>query len=291
MKIFYKVSAIAAALGVTGVLLFIYEPSVFTYMKGGVLGFVMDMNFVILGSLILLERIIPYTKTKLFRTGILSDYVAYNLIQEGVISVFIISALTHFVKSYHLFNITKQPFALQVFILLLIEDFCGYWYHRWAHKSFYWRIHEVHHSSTDVDWLSGVRNHIIESAAPVTINAFAFFLFFGDIRIAEIAGALVTFHGIYEHANIKHKLGWLQYILVSAEMHRCHHMRDVRFQSTNYGLIFSVWDWIFGTGYYPKEEDYKGIPFGTDPDYPQNYIQAHIYAHKKKMGPRKIFTA
>lgn len=272
MKYFYWTLVIL--LWIATVLKYIFK------IQNAVLAY-LDFNIIFLGSLILLERVVPYRKIPLLRSGILSDYGFYNLIQEQVISIFIIASLSGFVKSYHLFNITGWPFWSQVILLLVIEDFAGYWYHRWAHKSFYWSIHEVHHSSIDVDWLSGVRNHIIESAAPVTINAFAFFLFFGDIRIAEIAGALVTFHGIYEHSNVKHKLGWLQYIILSAEMHRCHHLSDKRFQSTNYGLIFSVWDWIFGTGYYPREEDYKDIPFGTDPNYPQNFIQAHIHSFRK----------
>ncbi|HEX5142012.1 MAG TPA: sterol desaturase family protein, partial [Dehalococcoidia bacterium] len=54
----------------------------------------------------------------------------------------------------------RQPLALQLVEFLLLADLLAYVQHRAFHTfERLWRIHAVHHSSTEVDWLSSVRVH------------------------------------------------------------------------------------------------------------------------------------
>ena len=241
----------------------------------------MNPIYIIIAIILILERVLPFRKAPMLRSGIFSDVVWYNIFQEQFFTLFLIQFLEQFPKLHHFYTISNLPFWIQLLILFVIQDFLTYWYHRYAHNSFIWRFHELHHSTVHVDWLSGARQHILESWIPIIANSVSFCLFFGDIRIAETVAGIVTVHGIYAHSNIRNKIGWLQYIVISAEMHRCHHLKDIKYQRSNYGNVLSIWDWLFGTAYYPREEEYKDIPYGTDEPYPQNFVKAYIHGFRK----------
>ena len=51
-----------------------------------------------------------------------------------------------------------SPLA-QVLPALLVADLRGYWMHRSLHEGPLWRLHAVHHSARQLDWLAAVRNH------------------------------------------------------------------------------------------------------------------------------------
>jgi len=60
---------------------------------------------------------------------------------------------------------------------------------------------------------------------------------------------LVGFHSIISHCNVDIRAGWLNYVLISPELHRFHHSADER-EAKNYGVVLSLWDLAFGTFYY-----------------------------------------
>jgi sterol desaturase/sphingolipid hydroxylase (fatty acid hydroxylase superfamily) len=56
-------------------------------------------------------------------------------------------------------RLAAQPLALQGAEIFVLGDFLGYWQHRLFHGRSLWPFHAIHHSSTDLDWLSSVRLH------------------------------------------------------------------------------------------------------------------------------------
>src|SRR5581483_8489128 len=68
--------------------------------------------------------------------------------------------------------ITRQPVGLQFIEFLVLADLFGYWAHRLQHEiGRLWRIHAVHHSSTELNWLSSVRVHPFNEALQNTAIA------------------------------------------------------------------------------------------------------------------------
>jgi hypothetical protein len=63
------------------------------------------------------------------------------------------------------------------------------------------------------------------------------------------------------HANVKTNFGWLKYVLVTPQSHRLHHSIEERHSDRNFGVIFSIWDRLFGT-LYPHYDEYPstGVP-------------------------------
>ena len=133
-------------------------------------------------------------------------------------------------------------------ILLFVDDFAYYWFHRLSHEvRFLWNFHVVHHSSNQYNlsvavrqsWFSGVAHWIFY--VPIGFLGFPFWAF-------------VTMHGlnlIYQfwiHTKLVRKLPFgLEYVLNTPSHHRVHHGVNDQYLDKNYAGIFIVWDRMFGT--------------------------------------------
>ncbi|MGE5400416.1 MAG: sterol desaturase family protein [Ignavibacteriales bacterium] len=236
--------------------------------------------------IILLERLFPYNKgQKLLREGLFDDFVFYNGLQSFVMG-FIISYIISFIdESSHLSRlhlISSWPVYLQVIFFLVIHDFYIYWFHRLQHSSrILWRIHEAHHSNKAIDWLAGARSHSLEILINQTIEFAPIVLLGAAPVVALYKGALSAIWGMYIHSNIDVHSGPLQYIINGPEMHRWHHSDGVpEAYNKNFSTKFAIWDWIFGTEYFPG--NIKPQKFGLgDLKFPKNYFSQQLFAFRK----------
>lgn len=248
------------------------------------------LNFVIIiicaGILIFLERIFPYNKgQKFFREGFFNDFVLYNFLQSfvlGIIISYIIQFLDSFTQLSHLRLISNWPIWSQVIFFVITHDFYIYWFHRFQHRNkYFWRIHEAHHSTKDVDWLSGVRSHSLEILINQTIEFAPIILLGAAPEAAIYKGTISAVWGMYIHSNIDVKSGWLQYVINGPEMHRWHHSDDGKeAHNKNFSTKLAVWDWLFRTSFLPKDKKAQKYGLGSI-DFPENYIMQHIYAFRK----------
>ena len=262
--------------------------------------------------MILLEKFFPYTKgQKIFREGFFNDIVMYSIVQSYLLGL-IIFGILNWVKFntdlYQYSLIGNWPVWVQVLFFLITHDFYIYWFHRWQHHNrFLWRTHEAHHSPRTVDWLSGARSHSLEILINQTVEFAPIILLGASPEVAIYKGMISAVWGMFIHSNIDVRLGKLQYFINGPELHRWHHSDEEgkEFQN-NYGTKLAVWDWIFGTAFFPDPEVRKPKQFGLSdtPDYPlskdtsenktriaaaceiiysdiKSYIKQHIYAFRK----------
>lgn len=150
-------------------------------------------------------------------------------------------------------------------IIVITSDFCKYWAHRAHHEwRFLWPFHAVHHSAEVLTPLTVQRTHPVE---PIIRNLLMTFvvgvvqgvvLYFvvGQIDLVTIGGAnalYFLFNAL--GANFRHSHIWISYgpilehILISPAQHQVHHSVAVKHHDKNYGSMFAVWDWMFGTLY------------------------------------------
>jgi hypothetical protein len=47
----------------------------------------------------------------------------------------------------------------------------------------------------------------------------------------------------------------LEHVLISPSQHQVHHSVDPKHLDKNFGEIFAIWDWIFGTLYIPTSNE------------------------------------
>lgn len=139
------------------------------------------------------------------------------------------------------------PPIVVVFVAVFVGDFVGYWRHRLEHGRLLWPSHAVHHSDTEMTWLTLERFHPVNRVTTFAIDTGALLLL-GLPTYAVIANGLVRhFYGYFIHADLPWTYGRFGAVFVSPAMHRWHHSAEPRFFGTNFATVFSVFDRAFGT--------------------------------------------
>ncbi len=248
----------------------------------------LNLGIIIIAAavLVVLERIIPYNRgQKFFREGFFNDFILYNFVQSFLLGLFI-SYLIQFIdsnsnlSSYRLLQ--GWPVWLQLLFFIITHDLYIYWFHRLQHRNKYlWRIHETHHSTKDVDWLSGVRSHSLEILINQTIEFAPIILLGAAPEVAIYKGTISAVWGMYIHSNINVRSGALLYIINGPEMHRWHHSDDGKVaRNMNFSTKLALWDWLFSTAYFPQ--NIKANKYGlSNHKFPEKYIKQHIFAFRK----------
>jgi sterol desaturase/sphingolipid hydroxylase (fatty acid hydroxylase superfamily) len=142
----------------------------------------------------------------------------------------------------------SSPWRLPGAILLL--DGWLYAWHRLNHRvPLLWRFHRMHHSDPAMDVTTATRFHLGEHLGAATLRLGLIPLFgvsVGEILIFE---TLVVANTMLHHANIS--LGPLdaplRWLLVTPRMHQIHHSRYRHETDSNYAVLFSFWDRLFGS--------------------------------------------
>lgn len=147
--------------------------------------------------------------------------------------------------------VARWPAWLQAVGALAIGDFVGYWVHRLFHGARLWPFHAVHHSSTEVDWLSAVRLHPVNDVLARVAQVIPIMLLGFPVTVLAVYVPFISFHAILLHANVSWTYGPFRYVLASPRFHRWHHTTEREGLDKNYAGFFPIWDLIFGTFYMP----------------------------------------
>ncbi|HSI13581.1 MAG TPA: sterol desaturase family protein [Chthoniobacter sp.] len=155
--------------------------------------------------------------------------------------------------------VAAWPLWLKLLLTLMVNDIGAYWGHRALHASpRLWRFHAIHHSAEELDWLVNTRAHPFDMVftrlsglAPVYLLGFAQSVGAHKdpvVLIATIFGTVWTF---FLHANIRARLGPLEWLISSPAFHHWHHTKDEH-RDRNFAFVFPFIDRIFGTAWLPK---------------------------------------
>lgn len=163
--------------------------------------------------------------------------------------------------------IARQPGWLQAIELLLLADLIAYGMHRLLHRRPLWRFHAVHHSSTQVDWLSSVRVHPVNDALTRVAQAVPLVLLGFDLRALAAVVPVLLLWTLFLHANVPWSFGPLRHVIASPAFHRWHHAAEEQGLDRNFAGLFPVFDLLFGTFYLPRDRrpQVYGIPGGDVP--------------------------
>ena len=235
---------------------------------------------------VLAERLFPVRSQQIVRRGFFTDllYVPLHYLMRTVINGMVAVGLSHSVRRLvpdHTIDLLRdQPLWVQALTLLLVLDFFFYVMHRLKHRwRWWWRLHETHHSSMDLDWLSSARFHPLEKILDRTIYLLPLLVVGVSDGALLIWASVDAFFGMFIHSNLRWRIGPFIYLFVGPEMHRWHHVRDPRRRDCNFGNNFSIFDWVFGTAYITSDEPSE---FGVDdPAFPEgNMLKQFLYAFR-----------
>jgi len=139
-----------------------------------------------------------------------------------------------------------QEIATQVFIATLTFDFMFYWWHRNLHSKLMWPYHKKHHevkvtyaSANDHEDILEVSGNILWKMIPPIVMK-------SNIYTVCVFRSLVKFFALLHHSGYELPVFQpLQAIpfMSSPANHDFHHYVG----HSNYGGVFLLWDYIFGT--------------------------------------------
>ena len=198
-----------------------------------------------------------------------------------------VAALTAFVTPANAADPGVGAIITIALLLVLLLDLGDYFAHWTLHRvPFLWELHKVHHSASFLSPVTSFRVHPFEALiytvahsltiAPVlAVMSYFYRLEFVDLidlMVATNMFVLVLTLNHLKHSHFQISLGPLDYLLISPHMHQLHHSARLEHWDKNLGLVFSVWDWIFGTA---VREDTK-VPvvygIGRGPEIDAQYV-------------------
>ncbi|MEX0343956.1 MAG: sterol desaturase family protein [Rhizobiaceae bacterium] len=221
------------------------------------LGTQIDDAFFIIGAIILAIELAEAwfkgsLKARTFGNMIASasTQIPYLLVEIGI--------MTGAYGLYYIIANSLVPWSIpvtwwSVALAVLLADLTYYWEHRIAHEvRLLWTQHAVHHSSRDMNIITGIRFGPLEGVWSMVAHIPLIFLGFPP-ELVFFGILTVLAYQTWIHTETIGKLGPLEYVLNTPSHHRVHHGSDQKYLDKNYGGILIIWDRMFGS-FQVKEE-------------------------------------
>lgn len=159
-------------------------------------------------------------------------------------------------RGVHAVPVTLWGFAL----LLLLQDFLYYWFHRASHRiRWMWASHVAHHSSERMNLSTAFRQSLTYPISGMWLFwlPLAWLGFPPDWVV--LAVGLNLAYQFFVHTQLFGKLGWLEYVFNTPSIHRVHHAKNPQYIDRNYAGVLVIWDRLFGTYVEEREAPRYGI--------------------------------
>jgi len=231
---------------------------------------------------------------------------------DGAYTVFYLAGVYAFLISgpaYHLLNglvsayapflrlglLRGVPWWGQFFVASVVMDGVLYWTHRALHRwPWLWAFHRVHHSQSEMNALANFRFH----AGDVFLRGLAQFvpgLLLGVPVWVWLPSVWIQVGlDCLAHSGLGWSYGPLGRVLVSPRFHRVHHSAEPGHRDRNYGMTYSFWDRLFGTGTpEPAEPRAYGL---RDESVPPSFLGQFVWpfarlVHLDGKTPRAVAPA
>ena len=172
------------------------------------------------------------------------------------------------------------PLAVKIVAALFIAEIGAYWGHRLSHQiPFLWRFHSIHHAPEHIDWLVDTRAHPVDIAitrlsglTPIYLLGLAAPAGPGS-SVAAAVTVFGTFWAFFVHANVRWRLGPLEWLVATPAFHHWHHTNDEH-RDHNYAALFPVVDRMFGTHHLPA---HWPPVYGIDKPPPEGFIDQLVH--------------
>jgi sterol desaturase/sphingolipid hydroxylase (fatty acid hydroxylase superfamily) len=199
---------------------------------------------IVIGTEILFSRLHQHktysTKGTIENIYLMLLNMALDIVMRGIC----LMILNYFFK-FHFVQITNS--TLYWISLLFLQDLMFYFLHYVDHYCrLFWAVHVTHHSSEEFNLTVGFRSSVFQPLYR--------FVYFIPLSLLGFDGKDIMFmysatqiYGILIHTKYIGRLGILEWFLSTPSHHRVHHGSNIPYLDKNMGMVFIIWDRIFGT--------------------------------------------
>jgi sterol desaturase/sphingolipid hydroxylase (fatty acid hydroxylase superfamily) len=201
----------------------------------------------------ILERVIPMLpfRGKFGHDGLNVRIGILNALLTLPFNLLTIYTLEYFSSYQFGLNNANLPFHIQTGAILIALDFWMYVWHRLNHQiPFLWHFHKAHHSDSEMCMTTAFRFHPIELLISEIIRLPILILLgvtgFELVLYNLLMMPVIQFH----HSNIRLCEGAdkiTRLFFPSPLMHHVHHSKIKTQTDSNYGVVLSIWDRLFGS--------------------------------------------
>ena len=180
------------------------------------------------------------------------------------------------------------PLIFQLILAILIADLLIYVLHRVMHATdLGWKIHVVHHTTEKMHFWAASRTHPLNSMLVYTIEVGVLLLIGINAEALTVWTVFMSINGVLSHCNIDLRLGILNRIFATADVHRVHHSTRWDYSNSNFGNTTCIWDQVFGTYKLPSEPvRIQGIKMHNIPENFLDHMKVPFILDKYKISDR-----
>ena len=249
---------------------------------------------------LILERIVPWrSQQKMLRNQIGQDFFwlvlngHYAGVAVALVGNWLIQQFNPLLgrwnipapESIHL--LSDSPLWVQFIVFLVLKDFIEYFVHNLLHRvPWLWEFHKVHHSIVELDWIGNMRFHWMEIVVYKSLTYLPLVMLGVKGNVILYIAIVSTLIGHLNHSNLNFHWGPLRYVINSPRMHVWHHDVILRGQyGHNFGVVFCLWDWLFGTAYFPADKEQpQRLGFESMEAFPKGLLPRLAYPLLNKAG-------
>ncbi|AFD07903.1 sterol desaturase family protein [Solitalea canadensis] len=229
-----------------------------TLSRGNLLITVVVLTF----TITLVEMIFSYKENKhLYKTKDTLTNI-YFAVCAFIVNLSVKAAtffVLNFFYGFHLFKI--ENVWVYWIVLFVAQDFLYWLLHYVCHYSrVFWAAHITHHSSDYFNLTTGFRSSVLEPVYRVFFYVPLAFMGFSAIDILFMYLITQTWGNLVHTQTIKKLHPIIEYIMVTPSHHRVHHASNLIYLDKNMGMVFIIWDRLFGT--FQEELDQEELRFG-----------------------------
>ncbi len=221
----------------------------------------------------------------MFFNFFLFSLVVYNAASNVVVNAFQDALAAIGIRNLVAFEVMSWPTWAHLLVGFVVRDFVQWWTHRLLHRvPRLWEFHKVHHSVEEMGFAAHLRYHWMENVVYRTLEYIPLALIGIGLRDFFIIHIFTLAIGHFNHSNIKVPLGPLKYVFNNPQMHIWHHAMHLpkeRPYGVNFGISLSLWDYLFGTNYIPKDGQNIKLGFPGLERFPKTFWKQLVHGFGK----------
>lgn len=173
-----------------------------------------------------------------------ASFLGMNAVADGLAGVALAAATLQFAGSG---PASMLPLWASAPLAVLVAEFGAYWLHRALHRGGWgWRVHMVHHRPEALNVTNNLTTHPVNVVLLKAVKLVPLALLGFSADAVLLAAVFMQLQSFATHANTRGRMGWLNHVVGTAELHRWHHSAQVG-EALNFSTSVPLWDQVFGT--------------------------------------------